>query len=184
MYLECSRNQQSVYKASLPSCSDSSSSNSSWLTLAFLLSSAWPLTPQPQPNLYLQLSQILEWEIWNHSQTRSGLCSELTRRMELETQVWKLNQNLAQWQESCNIAYAALDEHRAENANLKLDVEALTDELRHLRQIQVRHSDPLAPADMAIGRGKSRVLNLTSRTGRGCSNRRKRYATQRSIASD
>jgi hypothetical protein len=44
MYLECSRNQQSVYKASLPSCSDSSSLNSSWLTLAFLLSSAWPLT--------------------------------------------------------------------------------------------------------------------------------------------
>jgi hypothetical protein len=28
MYLECSRNQQSVYKDSLPSCSDSSSSNS------------------------------------------------------------------------------------------------------------------------------------------------------------
>jgi hypothetical protein len=44
MYLECSRNQQSVYKGSLPSCSDSSSSNSSWLNLAFLLSSAWPLT--------------------------------------------------------------------------------------------------------------------------------------------
>jgi hypothetical protein len=104
-------------------------------------------TPQPQPNLYLQLSQILEWEIWNHSQTRSGLCSELTCRMELETQVWKLNRNLAQWQESCNIAYAALDEHRAENTNLKLNVEALTDELRHLRQIQVcsvRHSDPLS----------------------------------------
>jgi hypothetical protein len=64
--------------------------------------------------------------------------------MELETQVWKLNQNLAQWQESCNIAYAALDEHRAENANLKLDVEALTDELRHLRQIQVCTTPHLA----------------------------------------
>lgn len=90
--------------------------------------------PQLQPNLYLQLSQILEWEIWNHNQTRGGLCSELTHRMQLEAQVLSLNNELAQWKEGCRIAYAALDEHRAENSNLKLDVEALTDELRHLRQ--------------------------------------------------
>jgi hypothetical protein len=51
--------------------------------------------------------------------------------------VYKLNQELAQWQESCRIAYSALDEHRAESSNLKLDVEALTDELRHLRELQV-----------------------------------------------
>jgi hypothetical protein len=44
MYLECSRNQQSVYKDSLPSCSDSSSSNSLCSTFAFLLSLAWLLT--------------------------------------------------------------------------------------------------------------------------------------------
>jgi hypothetical protein len=53
MYLEYSRNQQSVYKGSLPSCSDSSSSNSSWLSLAFLLSSAWPLTVALQPLRHL-----------------------------------------------------------------------------------------------------------------------------------
>lgn len=95
-------------------------------------------TPQPQPNLYLQLSQILEWEIWNHNQTRSGLCSELARRTELEAQVWRLNNELAQWQENSRIAYTALDEHRTQNSNLKLDIEALTDELRHLRQLRVR----------------------------------------------
>jgi hypothetical protein len=44
MYLECSRNQQSVYKDSLPSCSDSSSSNSLCSIIAFLLSLAWLLT--------------------------------------------------------------------------------------------------------------------------------------------
>jgi hypothetical protein len=91
-------------------------------------------SPQLQPDLYLQLSQILEWEIWNHNQTRGGLCLELARRTELEAQVCRLNQELAQWQESNRIAYGALDEHRAENSNLKLDVEALTDELRHLRE--------------------------------------------------
>ena len=93
--------------------------------------------PQLQPDLYLQLSQILEWEIWNHNQTRGGLCAELIRRTELEAQISKLNHELAQWQEGCRTAHAALHEHRTENSNLKLDVEALTDELRHLRQLQV-----------------------------------------------
>jgi hypothetical protein len=45
MYLECSRNQQSVYKDSLPSCLDSSSLNSFCSTIAFPLSLAWLLTP-------------------------------------------------------------------------------------------------------------------------------------------
>jgi hypothetical protein len=44
MYLEYSRNQQSGYKGSLPSCSDSSPSNSPCSTFAFLLSLAWLLT--------------------------------------------------------------------------------------------------------------------------------------------
>jgi hypothetical protein len=44
MYLECSRNQQSVYKDSLPSCLDRSSSNSFCSTIAFPLSLAWLLT--------------------------------------------------------------------------------------------------------------------------------------------
>jgi hypothetical protein len=44
MYLEYSRSHQSVYKGSLPSCSDSSPSNSPYSTFAFLLSLAWLLT--------------------------------------------------------------------------------------------------------------------------------------------
>jgi hypothetical protein len=44
MYLEHFRNQQSIYKGRLPSCSDSSSSNSVCSAIAFLLSSAWLLT--------------------------------------------------------------------------------------------------------------------------------------------
>ncbi|CAN9226916.1 unnamed protein product [Alternaria alternata] len=118
---------------------------------------AWPsplqtpdnhASPQLQPDLYLQLSQILEWEIWNHNQTRGGLCLELARRTELEAQVCRLNQELAQWQESNRIAYGALDEHRAENSNLKLDVEALTDELRHLReQVQPMPRDSPPPSN-------------------------------------
>ncbi|KAF1840096.1 uncharacterized protein K460DRAFT_322427 [Cucurbitaria berberidis CBS 394.84] len=91
---------------------------------------------QPQPNLYLQLSQILEWEIWNHNQTRAGLCSELTRRTELEAQIWKASHDLAQWQETCQTVYGALNEHREENANLKLDLEAATSELRRLKEQQ------------------------------------------------
>jgi hypothetical protein len=132
-------------------------------------------SPQPQPNLYLQLSQILEWEIWNHNQTRGGLCSELTRRTELEAQVWKLNHELAQWHESCHIAYAALDEHRAENSNLKLDVEALAAELRELRdlrQLQVCAAVciRLAPAYKTAGPVATRVPNPTPRTGRDSEN--------------
>jgi hypothetical protein len=131
----------------------------------------WPLSlqtpnnhtsPQLQPDLYLQLSQILEWEIWNHNQTRGGLCSELARRTELEAQVYKLNQELAQWQESCRIAYGALDEHRAESSNLKLDVEALTDELRHLRELQVR-SVRLTPSSSLHGDRSSRSSGVRLR---------------------
>jgi hypothetical protein len=44
MYLEHSRSQQPVYKDSLPSCSDSSPSNSLCSIIAFLLSLAWLLT--------------------------------------------------------------------------------------------------------------------------------------------
>jgi hypothetical protein len=51
-YLECYRNQQSVYKDSLPSYSDSSSSNSLCSTVAFLLSLAWLLTADNNLTLY------------------------------------------------------------------------------------------------------------------------------------
>ncbi|EDU46059.1 hypothetical protein PtrEW4_011747 [Pyrenophora tritici-repentis] len=94
--------------------------------------------PFGQPNLYLQLSQILEWEIWNHNQTRAALCTELARRAETETEIHMKSQELERWKESCHIVYTALDEHRAENASLKLDIEALTAELRHRRELQAQ----------------------------------------------
>jgi hypothetical protein len=90
---------------------------------------------QPQPNLLLQLTQILEWETWNHDQTRSSLSTEKARCGMLEGTVWKLEYDVAHWQQSCNTVYAALNEHRAENAGLKRDMDGLLIEVQHLRQV-------------------------------------------------
>ena len=49
---------------------------------------------QPEPNVYLQLSQVLEWEIWTHSQTRAKLVSECMRSAELAAQVNRLSNEL------------------------------------------------------------------------------------------
>jgi hypothetical protein len=59
MYLECSRNQQSVYKDSLPSCLDSSSSNSFCSTIAFPLSLAWLLTLRFAPHTLNLVGQAI-----------------------------------------------------------------------------------------------------------------------------
>ena len=91
---------------------------------------------RPQPNLCLQLAQVLEWEIWNHDQTRAGMRAEQNRCEELEGHVWKLEQDIAQWQQACNTVCAALDEHRTEHANLQRDLEGLTAELEQARQEQ------------------------------------------------
>lgn len=55
----------------------------------------------PQPDLYLHLSQVLEWEIWTHSQTRAKLSSECMRSAELAGQVNRLSSELLQLQKSC-----------------------------------------------------------------------------------
>ena len=70
-----------------------------------------------QPNLYLQLSQILEWEIWHHNQTRSQMYLEQTRCKETEAEVWRLSQIISQWEDTCRTVHAALDEHRMSISN-------------------------------------------------------------------
>jgi hypothetical protein len=80
----------------------------------------------PQPNLYLQLTQILEWEIWNHNQTRAQLAAEYSNREELDARVWQLSHDLEHWQHECQQVYTALGEHRAQYAALQRELEAAT----------------------------------------------------------
>jgi hypothetical protein len=87
----------------------------------------------PQPNLLLQLTQILEWEIWNHNQTRTELSAEKHRCSDLESKVWNLSRHLSASQESCQTVYHVLDDHRRENVALKQEVESLTAELEPFR---------------------------------------------------
>lgn len=91
---------------------------------------------QPQPNLYLQLSQILEWEIWNHNQTRAGLHAERVRRTELEAEVWKLSQAIGQWQATHQAACATVEDHQVENESLRADLEAMKHRIRQLQEQQ------------------------------------------------
>lgn len=86
-----------------------------------------------QPDLYLQLSQILECEISNHIQTRAELLAETTRRSELENQVWKQLQDISEWQNACQTVYSSLDQHRAEAARLKLELDVANAELATLK---------------------------------------------------
>ena len=92
-------------------------SNSTWTSSsASTVRSCGTTTP---PDLYLQLSHILEWEIWNHNQTRGHLDAERDKVNELSAQVWRLSRDIDQWRHTCQQGYAALDQHRAENAELK-----------------------------------------------------------------
>lgn len=99
----------------------------------------------PQPNLYLQLTQILEWEIWNHNQTRAALHSQTALCEDLETHVQHLTRKIAQWEESCNTVYSALNEHRRENTALKHDMDCLSEELEYLRQRRLEREVPTLP---------------------------------------
>ena len=58
---------------------------------------------QPEPNVYLQLSQVLEWEIWTHSQTRAKLISECMRSAELAAQVNRLSNELELLRKLCQM---------------------------------------------------------------------------------
>lgn len=89
----------------------------------------------PQPDLYLQLAQILEWEIWNHNKTRSELQAQIARYNELESQVWKQSQDMTQLQNACQTVYASLDQHRSEATRLKQELEAVTAELTSLKEV-------------------------------------------------
>jgi hypothetical protein len=73
---------------------------------------------QPHPNLCLQVTQILEWEIWTHDQTRGKLWTEHERCEQLNERNQKLEQDIVQWQQSCDTVYAALSEHRVAYASL------------------------------------------------------------------
>lgn len=90
----------------------------------------------PQPNVSLQLTQVLEWEIWNHDQTRASLRAEQHCSEDLEGHIWKLEQDIAQWQQACHTISVALGEHRSEHANLQKDLDGMANELEYLRRLQ------------------------------------------------
>lgn len=123
------------------------SSNSAENTVELARSPTWPAmlpSPQiippvacPQPNLYLQLTQILEWEIWNHNQTRAQFCAAQNRCSDMEAEMWRLSQAASQWEDTCRAAHVALDEHRMERIKLVQEMEATAAELHTLQQ-QVR----------------------------------------------
>jgi len=104
----------------------------------------WPAQLEPphsnstdlQPNTFLQLTQVLEWEVWNHDQTRAVLRAEQNRSGDLEGHIWKLEQDIAQWQQACHSISVAFAEHRNEHANLQKDLDGMADELEHLRRLQ------------------------------------------------
>jgi hypothetical protein len=104
----------------------------------------------PQPNLLLQLTQILEWEIWNHNQTRTELSVEKQRCSNLESKVCKLSRHLSASQESCQTVYNVLDDHRRENVALKQDVESLTAELEPFRQQHAEHQVSISRKSIVV----------------------------------
>ncbi|KAF1353044.1 hypothetical protein EJ07DRAFT_158861 [Lizonia empirigonia] len=84
-----------------------SSDSSEPVELAY--SPTFPTQPEPpfncigqqsQPDIYFHLSQVLEWEIWTHSQTRAKLASECMRSAELAEQVNRLSSELVQLRKS------------------------------------------------------------------------------------
>lgn len=91
-----------------------------------------------QPNPCLQLTQVLQWEIWNHDQTRIGLHVEQTHCAQLESHIRKLERDVAQWRESCETVYTALNEHRAEHATLQRDMNGVLAEVAQLRHEQYK----------------------------------------------
>ncbi|KAF2844488.1 hypothetical protein T440DRAFT_523467 [Plenodomus tracheiphilus IPT5] len=90
----------------------------------------------PQPNTFLQLTQVLEWEIWNHDQTRARLSAEQHRSEQLDGHVLKLEQDITQWQQAYHTISVALGEHRNERANLQSDLDDMAAELKQLRRLQ------------------------------------------------
>jgi hypothetical protein len=104
----------------------------------------------PQPNMCLQLTQILEWEIWNHEQTRAGMQAEQNRCEELEGHVWKLERDIAQWQQACTTVSAALNKHRMEHASLQSDLNGIAVELEQLRQIHHQPKREVSTASSVV----------------------------------
>lgn len=69
----------------------------------------------PQPDIYLHLSQVLEWEIWTHSQTHAKLVSECMRSAELADQVSRLSSELVHLRKSREIP-----QHKDKGSSLAL----------------------------------------------------------------
>lgn len=76
---------------------------------------------RPQPDTYLHLSQVLEWEIWTHSQTRARLTSECMRSAELAAQVNRLSSELAQLREATQISQREGDRSSTIQGQVKLE---------------------------------------------------------------
>jgi FtsZ-binding cell division protein ZapB len=94
------------------------------------------IMPQ-QEDLYLQLSQVLQYEISHHKQTRAELYAEQHRREELENCVQQQAQTIARWQEACQSVYASLEGHRSQNANIQREMEAIATELARLKRVRI-----------------------------------------------
>ena len=86
----------------------------------------------PAANQYFQLSQLLQGEIWAHNQTRTELQAEIERRVEADNALWKRTEQVSEWSTACQEAYAALDQHRMEEAQLHEDIRSLKSEIKAL----------------------------------------------------
>lgn len=91
----------------------------------------------PLSDLYFQLSQVLQGEMWWHSQTRSQLVSELENRLMLEEQLRKLKEDIDQWRKTCEMVYESLNEHRAEASRLREELQEVTSELGMTKRVGI-----------------------------------------------
>ncbi|PSN60479.1 hypothetical protein BS50DRAFT_654891 [Corynespora cassiicola Philippines] len=94
----------------------------------------WNSTMPQQEDLYLRLSQVLQYEILHHKQTRAELYAEQRRRGELENFVQQQAQTISHWERSYRIVHNSLEEHRAQNMNVKREMEAINAELWRFKQ--------------------------------------------------
>ena len=95
----------------------------------------WNSTMPQQEDLYLRLSQVLQYEILHHKQTRAELYAEQRRRGELENFVQQQAQTISHWERSYRIVHNSLEEHRTQNMNVKREMEAINAELGRFKQV-------------------------------------------------
>jgi hypothetical protein len=87
-----------------------------------------PVTGQQTTTSYLELSQMLQWEMWAHNQTRIKLSSELGQSAWLCAQVHKLSNELAYWRNAGQTGCVGPSTNQAKHGQLYQEARAVTAE--------------------------------------------------------